>query len=403
MAAQRRTRQGGYVGIDQYLGANKQGGERLAGTMAEDLTKRHAGHKANIGKLQTGFTEQSGAERIKDISGQIKADPTKITSEQFGRTVGGYQGPSTLQDIEGYGKTAAGVEQFGSRLGMTETQPGQTTLLREQFGKPQYTRGQSRLDAALLSAAPGARDKFANIRQSLGGLGSELGAAESTAAGIGSQYLSEGQKYSDLARSTLSSERENLLGALESERDRVNQAREAEYQAELDKIMGQVKSDTGGSLLERIAARKADERNKAQAQFLTQGKAAGISDIATDEQRARDAALATLAGNIGFLGEGQDLGQAFNFDQAGWNKVYQDKFAPKDTGFVPKSTADKAYVPKDIGLEFPDVTAGVAQIGTAKDPKKKKKKKSDYREVEQKAVPKLDKQSGPVMAGMSYV
>lgn len=332
MSNPRKTRQGGFVGIQQYLGAQGNAGQRLAENVGQNLTTQHGQAQTGIQGLQGQFGTQSEAAKTSDISQQIKDDPTQVTNEQFGKTVGGYQGPMGLQSVGNYGGVLGQVGQVGQNLDYTKNQAGQGVLLKDQFGKPSYTRGQTRLDTAILGAAPGARSEFANLRQSLGGLGDQLSSAEQAAASQAQAYQQAGLQHGQLAQDTLSSQKVALKEALDK-------------QASIANALGNL--SYSGALAMAPDAKK---------QFYSKNPVATISDIASEEQRARDAALARLSGDTTFTSEVDKPWKAFTFDDAG----YQSWLA-KQKPAAAAPTAKQAPIP--ISGTPDQVQPGVVNLG----------------------------------------
>lgn len=349
-AAPRRSRQGGFVGIGRYLQAQGGAGARLGEKVAGRLEEQGQEARTGIQTAQQQFGTQAQQAAVQDISQQIAQDPTAVTSEQYQKTLAGYTGPQQLADVAGYQQALAGTQQLGQSLGLTETQAGQGELLRQQFGRPTYTGGQSRLDVALMGATPQARERFAGIREALGGVGGELTAAEEAAATQAGRLAGEGLAASEAAQTAVTTGRETL-------------------QTDLQRLLEERRKGEGLELAREKA--KAKLMGGGREKFWKQGRQATIEDVATEQQRARDEALARLSGLGGILGQKLSGTTGAYFDKKAWEAAKKRretlgsvKKKPKkgDAKLTTPITPDQGKINPYAGVDLKQIADIAAQV-----------------------------------------
>lgn len=317
--AGRRSRQGGFVGLQQYLEANKGGTERLAGTVAQGIEK--AGQEAQASTEALGKEAQSaiGAGSTQNIAGAIGSDPGSVSTGQFQRATKGYQGPQGVSNLGGYGSALASSQKVAGlqeQLGAGET--GYQGLLEKTVGGPQYTRGLSTLDAALLTGDTGAQERFKNLQGYLGGVQSGFtGLQEKTAGDI-----AQARQASDVAAkgniAALQKAGSGLYGGLETaaqqkttaEKQRFDQLRSALAKSGTEISEGYDKEGRAAkeAALASLGVPKGSSEfnyliNSDASQFLGGPKTYTSADVATPQQRATAEALARLSGkNVNLQG-----------------------------------------------------------------------------------------------------
>jgi hypothetical protein len=222
----------GYVNFGQYIEANKDNSNRVAGEVAGGIGKAAGQAQAGLQKAQRGFgmglatgnpfggqsmaAAPSGrhevgapvappvagitpvatpAQSMQGAPGTTKQGmtsaptqgpgsgapagaPTISIEEARARAGQGYTGPKGL-DISADLRKQTGAAQ--SQLGLTKDEGGLEALLRQKYGGAGYGKAQSRFDAALTGQAGGSR--FRELRSKYGNLTGTLSAAEAAAAG----------------------------------------------------------------------------------------------------------------------------------------------------------------------------------------------------------------------------
>lgn len=299
----RRSRQGGFVGIQQYLQAQSGAGGRLAENLTGELGQRGENVKSSIGGLEQAFEQGAQSGRAGDASRVvegIRQDPTKVSADDYRRaTQGYYGGPSSLTELQGYGQTAEQIRGLGQQLEQTKSSAGQEALLRDVYGRPQYTQGQSRLDVALLRGTPEAREQFAGIREQLGGLGGQLSQAEAQAQARAQSYGQEAVAAKSLAEQALASERQGLQSGVDQRLAQEQALRDEIAKNTERSIYGDVGSVAKQNALNQFGLSKEDQKYLSKddlSKLLQHGRGLTREDVVKEEERARIQALEGLAG-----------------------------------------------------------------------------------------------------------
>jgi hypothetical protein len=200
-----------FVSWDRILAANKDAAKGAADKMAgglqkgaQDVQSKLAGAQANFGKAVSAGTP-AGTQQAPTTSvppsnsfGQPTKTPspaaaTRIPSgdprrvrpkQQPAVTDAKYTGPNALSEDAGWGDILSGGRDAQGRLAATSQRredgslqgdSGIEALLQEE-AQGGYTRGQSRMDAALLGSQ--GRGRFDELRKEYGGLLGQVGDAD---------------------------------------------------------------------------------------------------------------------------------------------------------------------------------------------------------------------------------
>ena len=342
-AGPRQTRRGGFVGLQQYMQAQGDAGARLGQQLSQDVTKEAQEAITGIQQAGTQFGEQ--AKGVADISGQIAQDPTQVTSEQYQQATGGYKGPMGLADVGGYQGALKEYGEAQQQLGQLGSAAGQEALLRRKYGSPQYTRGLSSLDMALMGAAKPAQQRFQQLRNLYGeggqqDLAQQLQTAEQTAQTRGQELFTQGQERSQAAKDAVQAARDQLNTDVRDAATAATEQRTGRYNALRDAIQsGDVSAykDLFGGASKLDAATKA----AALAGLKSTG---GVSaeQAMTAQQASRDAALARLLGSDQLFGTKERMqgggNQGFTFDRSGYDTAVSNR-AQEIAGQTAKDTA----------------------------------------------------------------
>lgn len=187
MAYQRGS---GFVGLQQYLGANQQAAQQLGNTVAGQI------EGAQQGVRSAADTALAGVQQAAAAGTPVYSDPGDLATAQA-RASGGstvYSGPQglNLQPLEAQATEAGKKAQYGT------TDQGVATLLQQQYGQGYTGVGGRSLDAALARRGAGERLDYAAgkgmdaLRSYLGDAGMKAGEAVEqgrvNAANVRNQY-----------------------------------------------------------------------------------------------------------------------------------------------------------------------------------------------------------------------
>lgn len=319
------TSSGAWTNLNKYLEANRGQGARMAGTVAQSIDSKVGAFKDDATKVETGIGQQVDAGSFKgaDVSGQVKADPTKVSKDQFkAQWDAFYKGPKDAQQADGAGLARVGGQKtaIDQDLKDTGTTGGQMRLLGDTYASPTYSRGEKTFDSFLVGTDGG--DELAGVR------GRNTGFADGWQGihdRIGTK-VGEATKATDAARESVrgawNEANTGIRGRIDKakgEVDALNAGNDALY-AERYRLA------TSADPNERLAAGRELGLTDAEAQaYLSRGgdltrlfgnaRNQSLADVVSDNDRATLAALQDLAGDKD-LAAGYDFGEKGGTSQA---------------------------------------------------------------------------------------
>lgn len=173
------SQSGQYTNLKDYLDANKSlnFGSAVADKVQGDV---QGGYDAQAGlKDQFGQQAQSGTISYNEgVANKAKDQAASLSDEekqQFkGMQNAEYQGPKYATDLEGYNQTSQKTLR-GQQVGeLSKNEAGQRSLIKDYYGRPDYTAGQLNLDQFLVKGDQAAKPKFQQAQQQAGMLGQNL-------------------------------------------------------------------------------------------------------------------------------------------------------------------------------------------------------------------------------------
>jgi hypothetical protein len=212
------NRQGsGFVGLDQYLAANKgsQFGKQVTGKVADTLGSA----KQQLGQSAQDFTNASnqGTTRWNDVDDEFKgivdSAGKDTTAEQTARAKelerAKYKGPDSFYGTAGSNQAMGGIEKAKQQSQALQSEGGRFALLDQYFGRPTYSLGQKTLDNALVNGTPGVAARSV----SLGNRANQL-SDEARQTGLGLENLATANK--EATADTAKNASEYATGALDT-------------------------------------------------------------------------------------------------------------------------------------------------------------------------------------------
>lgn len=190
MAYQRGS---GFVGLQQYLNANRQQGAAMGGAVAGRI------EGAQQGVRDEGAGVMAGLQQAVDAGTPQYLEPNSVGDAERKAAATRYTGPEGLTDaqIAGLNASADKAEET-ARLGATDA--GVATLLQQQYGQGYTGVGGRSLDAALARRGAGERldaapKGMAGLRSYLGGLPGQAHALVDRAKDITSGQIARYSGY----------------------------------------------------------------------------------------------------------------------------------------------------------------------------------------------------------------
>lgn len=185
----------GFIGLQQYLNANRQ--------QAEEMGNRVAAGVEQAGAAAQGAIDQRRAE----VEGQIAQgvpqgpgstyglEPDEVAAMRANGIAGAnYTGPQDMGNVDALSEQAGKAQQQARLAG---TDAGRATLLRQGAGPAPYSTGQSMLDSFLVGRGAGQRldaaaSRFGDLQKYLGtaqeGVAASAKGAQDRAKAVRAQY-----------------------------------------------------------------------------------------------------------------------------------------------------------------------------------------------------------------------
>lgn len=312
---------GNFVGIKQYLDANKSQSAKLGDQVAGQVKSSIDTAANEVGSLSSRFNQQANAGQIANIQGagqeaqnitQQAATGQGLGQDQqqrFGEIANAeYKGPNNITEAGLYQPAYQAINKAQEYADLSKNESGNQALLRDIYKGAKYSEGENRLDSYLLNSGDN-RQKLSQSRQDAQDLQGQFNAAAEGAE----QYAKE-QKA--LAESTAQAARQNLTAA-QTARNAEVQARldreQAGWRDEYNKYLNLLKNSNGGQNLnltpeeaQRLGVSEGQKiynllnpvAGNTPEQYLTQQEFDPNRVISKDEQ-AQLSALDELAGTFG--------------------------------------------------------------------------------------------------------
>lgn len=324
----------GFVGLDQYMAANK--GNKFGSQFTGKVTDTIGQAETDLNQSAQDFTNASnqGTTKWDDVGNRYKriinnaGDNTtareKSVAKQFQNV--SYQGPESFSGTAYADKAMGGVQKASQQARALQSEGGRFALLDQYFGRPTYSMGQKTLDNMLVRNS-GAAAKAKGIGQQAQALGQQ---AKQTAQGLESLVNTNRaatQNTAQQAKGYADKALANFGTDLQGRYDQFN----ADNKAYNDRIARVVKGLRSGTTPSSYLSGK-DLKNvdsilglspnqslygiKDLSKYLQSAPAQQLSNFASDQDYARYLALADLAG------EDPALLSAENRDQAGTANGY---------------------------------------------------------------------------------
>lgn len=190
---------GNFTNLQRYLEENRSQAGDLANKVAGQVTA--AGEEAKTaaeGLAAKGKEAIEGARVPTNMAvlDEAAANPAGIVADEAKKTAfagqrdAAYQGPTSLEDVEGFQDAQDKVRKAQERVGLTDTEAGRTTLLQE-MGGPGYGRGKATLNQLLLSGDPDAAARLRAAAEPYRGLQDYLGAQNDEARAAAASAVEE--------------------------------------------------------------------------------------------------------------------------------------------------------------------------------------------------------------------
>ncbi len=316
----------GFVNLQSYLNANNP--SQLQGAVAQNINQQNqntqgqllgqqsafqqglqanqANTMANQGLVQnvlanpTGYTNANGSNvagvgqsGVNAPTAQANAPTPNLTQgTQFSNLINGqYQGPTGLANANQLSAQGGAAAQTAANMGSAG---GRTSILQQLMANPNYTQGDSALDASLLGQ--GNQTALNTAANQSRGLQSQINQAISGAQAQGAEAQSNAQQFAAQTQGQLGTQLQNQQAAL------TNQAAQAQNSnnSQFAQLQAAVASGTMTAQDAQMLGLTQGENlyGVNAANYVTQNPmTATAQNVATPQQYAQMQALKQLAGS----------------------------------------------------------------------------------------------------------
>ncbi len=310
---------GNFVGLKDYLNANKPQAAKLGDQVAGNVQGVVAGAQGELGGLGDKFKQEADKGQISNIgTGQQEAEGIigktsalgagqKLSDEdksRFGQIAGAqYQGPNQLSDTSFYQPAAQKVSDAQKTADLTKSEPGTQQLLSNIFNQPNYTTGEKRFDNYLLKSKD-TQDKLAAARAPAAQFQSQLDTANQGATDYATQQKATADKLREQVSKALgtfddpTTPQNEAAGALGNYQNQVG-GQLATKQSDLDQLTQRMKSNTlNDQDRQTLGVPDLNSYGVGYDNYFNAGTPS-LAGVTTPEQQAQYQALLDLGGTEG--------------------------------------------------------------------------------------------------------
>lgn len=324
----------GFTNIDKYVQANKAQnfGSEVVGKVQGDVNKAQDSMQQAAGSFgqKVNANQAFGKAQVD----QALNDPSKANAAQFQAGLDQqYKGPKSLAESQDdYNKFTGDTSKAQTAANQLSSESGRFGLLDNYFGRQNYGFGQKSLDNALFQAQPGVGAQSNAVQQQAQGLQSQGKQMQDQLQSQASQRAGEIEQARNYQRGQLGFDQsgqvvsgQGAYGGLQKDLATgltdANAKRTANQQALQQAISGG--NEQGYDLTpEQMQQLGIDPGMSTYGinpmDYIKNGSALSMDQVATDQQRARLAALNGLVGqgySQNMLGDKQDAGSDYSFDK----------------------------------------------------------------------------------------
>lgn len=335
-----------FANIQSYLDANKDQGDQMGAKVAGDVSQSA---DTATQKVQD-FTQKAPKVEAYDPSAAYQNVTTLSDQDKsaYNQAKGGYKGPQTVDQVEGYQDTQKAASQAASQVQNAGTEQGQRELLKQTYARPSYSAGENALDQTIVQNSPNSRKGFEDLSQKYAGINSLFDNASTDIGGKVNQSITQG----------LANQRAIAEGEAKVLPDILNPIRARADQQTKDNVarIGTISEDLGDDVLsdDTLAMLGLGEGQKLWdmnlSNYLTPNYTeVGINNAATADERAKYAALTALingtAGNE-ITADGQAI-NPLTFNREQFDSDFAGKSAEMDRIAKAASLKANQYVDRD--------------------------------------------------------
>lgn len=290
-----KTSSGQYTNINQYINANQDQAQQMGSNLTSQVEQQAQRAKQDVQSLNAQVVNPTNVDPTAYLNDPFNANKTEYDKL---KQTGGYEGPTDISEIKGIEKASQSVNNAADKVQAIGTESGIDSLLQEQYRRPNYARGERSLDNVLVrnnqqnvSDINDLQRKYSNINNLFDQSVTKVGNSISEAQG---QALENKKKFTPAENAAF----ERMLNPIQGRIDDYNNSKGAmvsDTQDDIaDDILNRTTLDRLGITPEELGVLYDMNLNN----YLSPNLSTPTYDqIATDEERAKYAALAQLAGD----------------------------------------------------------------------------------------------------------
>lgn len=318
--ASENSQSGNYTNLQSYLDANK--GNNLSQDLSQNVIGEADAANEAAKQSETSFKSQVDQNTVKpneDLFNQIKIDPTKVaqdknSKESFQKMYNAqYQGPKNLSDDFADYVSAQSKQRKAEESGeLTQNAEGRKTLLKNYYGRPDYTEGQQNLDQLLVQNDENADKNLSSAKARVDAQKTSFGSLKDSLNQYASQASQVTQDAYNKSRGLIEQEKGGFKSDLTNRYNQELQSRQNDY----NQIQEMLKR---GEITKSLADRyglsnlaqgdKINTYGKSPLEYVSQTANPNINQFASKQEASKYQALTDLAGQQNdFLGMSDQLG-----------------------------------------------------------------------------------------------
>lgn len=316
-------RSGNFVGLQDYLKANKPQSSKLGTQVAGQVQSTIQGAQEDVSQLNPRFNQIADQGQISNIGGAAQEAESIVQGaagapagqglggkERFGEIANAqYQGPNALIDTELYAPTYQKVQQAQNYANLSKDESGSGQLLKDLYKTPTYSAGENLFDTYLLNTQEN-KQKLQSARQNAENLDQDFAAANEQAAAYAADQRAKAEQVRQQARQALEGTRDtrskeieqDLAGIAASWNDEQNAYANALFNSNegknlvlTDEMMQKLGVDSNQRIYNILKGKTIDDIKN---QYVTM-EAFDPNRVISKDQQAQLAALDELAGTFG--------------------------------------------------------------------------------------------------------
>lgn len=155
---------GNYANIQSYLEANKSQADQMGQNIANNIDQSAQTAQQKISSLDQKAPTVQAYDPNEIFNNVTNLNEDQKNQYRAQRTTGGYTGPQSLDQVEGYADTQKATTEANTNLKNAASEFGQQQLLKDTYARPQYSAGENKLDQVLLQNSTGSKQALENVK-----------------------------------------------------------------------------------------------------------------------------------------------------------------------------------------------------------------------------------------------